>query len=204
MKLLWLFFTLLTSSKHKYTVHTHRKKHIITSSTRGRVFGRSTPVKNRTHQPYTVTNSHGTYKVYPCTKLCFTETGIASYYGKAFHGKPTASGMKFNMNAYTAAHRTAHLPSVAIVTYEDKSRLVLLNDRGPFAKGRILDCSHKLARDLGFEKHGHAQVRIKILDRETRALVQNGGKISWNGIGRFPMKTTANKHCIHHHPVGHV
>lgn len=158
----------------------------------------------RTKRPYVIINKHGKFHITPCKHISLSQTGIASYYSKAFHGKRTASGMPFNMNAYTAAHKTAHLPSVAKVTYNGQSRIVLINDRGPFVHGRILDCSHKLARDLGFEKQGRAFVKVQILKYETLLLKQNGGHITWDGCRAFPVKSMHTRDCIHLYPKGTI
>lgn len=159
---------------------------------------------NRTHKTYTIRNSHGTFKVTPKKSIQFTQNGIASYYGKECHGKLTALGTPFNMHAYTAAHQTAHLPSVALVTHGKHSRVVLINDRGPFAKDRILDCSHKLAQDLGYERAGHAKIHIKVLKNETLSLKENGGHVVWDGTRPFPLVTNNISHCCHFYPKGQI
>lgn len=93
----------------------------------------------------------------------YEEAGIASWYGKNFHGKKTANGEIYDMHALTAAHRTLPLPSLAAVTNVSNGRTVLvrINDRGPFKKGRIIDVSARVAKELGFTDHGTARVRVK-------------------------------------------
>lgn len=95
------------------------------------------------------------------------ETGRASWYGKAHHGKLTASGERFDMNALTAAHRT--LPFGTIVRVTDlksgKSVNVKINDRGPFRSDRIIDLSYEAAKRLGMVARGTARVEIKVVDR---------------------------------------
>jgi peptidoglycan lytic transglycosylase len=95
----------------------------------------------------------------------YEEIGIASWYGDDFHGKMTANGEVYDMNALTAAHRTLPLPSLATVTNvaTGRSVIVRINDRGPFKKGRIIDVSARVARELGFSNHGIAKVRVKYL-----------------------------------------
>ena len=104
---------------------------------------------------------------YPKRDLTYDETGLASWYGEetAVLGRPTANGEVFDPNIATAAHKTLPLPSVVRVTNLDngKSLVVRLNDRGPFAPGRIIDLSHEGARLLGFVKQGIAKVRVQIL-----------------------------------------
>lgn len=95
----------------------------------------------------------------------YEEIGIASWYGDNFHGKMTANGEVYDMNALTAAHRTLPLPSLATVTNvaTGRSVIVRINDRGPFKKGRIIDVSARVAKELGFSHHGTAKVRVKYL-----------------------------------------
>jgi rare lipoprotein A len=109
---------------------------------------------------------------YPQEDYTFTETGIASWYGPDFHGKLTANGEIFDMNELTAAHRTLQLPSLVRVTNLDNGRsiVVRVNDRGPFARGRILDLSRRAAQLLGFEQSGTAKVNIEVLGDESRRL----------------------------------
>ena len=116
----------------------------------------------------------GTYKVgdpYQIAGVWYTpaedpeyvETGIASWYGEAFHGKRTANGAIYDMNALTAAHRTLPMPVKVRVTNLDNGRSIVLiiNDRGPFARGRILDVSRRAAQLLGFYESGTAVVRVE-------------------------------------------
>jgi rare lipoprotein A len=89
------------------------------------------------------------------------QTGIASWYGRPFHGRRTASGEVYDMNAMTAAHRTMPLPSHAVVRNPANGRevVVRVNDRGPFKKGRIIDLSRAAARQLGIDGLATVQVR---------------------------------------------
>jgi rare lipoprotein A len=106
---------------------------------------------------------------YPAEDWSYDETGIASWYGHAFAGKDTANGEVFNPNALTAAHRTLPMPSIVQVTNLENGRSIRLriNDRGPYARGRIIDVSRRAAQLLGFERAGTAKVRVKILVPET-------------------------------------
>ena len=108
---------------------------------------------------------------YPEVNYDYDETGIASWYGSKFHGRNTANGEKYDMNALTAAHRTLPLPSFVQVTNLENGRSLTLrvNDRGPFAHGRIIDVSRRAAQLLGFQLKGTARVRVSILARESRA-----------------------------------
>jgi peptidoglycan lytic transglycosylase len=106
---------------------------------------------------------------YPAEDWSYDETGIASWYGEDFHGKYTANGEVFDLNATTGAHRTLPLPSVVQVTNLENGRSiqVRVNDRGPFARGRIMDLSRRAAQLLGFEGKGTAKVRVRILVPES-------------------------------------
>lgn len=109
---------------------------------------------------------------YPKEEWDYNETGIASWYGPNFHGKKTANGETYDMNGLTAAHRTLPLPTFVRVTNLENGRSLVLriNDRGPFAHGRIIDVSRRGAQLLGFKTQGTAQVRVQILADESRAL----------------------------------
>ena len=116
-------------------------------------------------KPYQV---DGTW-YYPREDLTYDETGIASWYGEAFHGRYTANGEVFDLNGLTAAHHTLPLPSVVQVTNLENGRSLTLrvNDRGPFARGRIIDVSRQAAKLLGFEQQGTAKVHVRVLESET-------------------------------------
>lgn len=95
-----------------------------------------------------------------------TQTGIASWYGPGFHGKATAMGTIYDQNEITAAHQTLPLGTKIMVTNLDNNRSLemLVTDRGPFAKGRILDLSYASAQSLGAVGPGTIPVRIEVLD----------------------------------------
>ena len=97
----------------------------------------------------------------------FVQEGMASWYGKKFHGKRTASGEIYNMYAKTAAHKT--LPFGTYVKVENQSNqreiIVRTNDRGPFVKGRIIDLSYGAAREIGLVGPGVARVRLVALSK---------------------------------------
>ncbi len=90
------------------------------------------------------------------------QCGGASWYGPGFHGKKTASGQRFNENAMTAAHKTLPLGTVVKVTNQrtGKSIKVTINDRGPYAKGRIIDLSKAAAARLGTKDAGVGKVCV--------------------------------------------
>jgi len=96
----------------------------------------------------------------------YDETGIASWYGRKFHGRKTANGERFDMYAMTAAHKTLPLPTMVRVTNLENGRSVVVrvNDRGPFVKNRLIDLSWAAAKALGFAEKGTARVRVQTLD----------------------------------------
>ncbi len=117
----------------------------------------------------------------------FSEKGLASWYGKKFQGKPTASGEIYNMYAMTAAHKTLPLPSYARVRNPANGReiIVRINDRGPFHAGRIIDLSYTAALKLGV-LNGVAPVEI---ERITHEQIRSG---TWRSDGQAePAETTA-------------
>ena len=91
--------------------------------------------------------------------------GMASWYGKRFHGRQTASGDVFDMNALTAAHPSLPFGTRVRVTNLDNGRSVIvkINDRGPFVKRRIIDVSRRAAEELGFVRDGITQVRVEVI-----------------------------------------
>ena len=92
------------------------------------------------------------------------ETGQASWYGKRYHGRTTASGAPFDMNAMTAAHKTLPFGTKVKVTNVANGRevTVTINDRGPFVAGRIIDLSRGAAAKLGFLDAGVTEVRVEV------------------------------------------
>lgn len=108
---------------------------------------------------------------YPREQPDYDETGIASWYGPGFHGKATANGDVYDMNALTAAHKTLPLPVNVRVTNLDNGRSMILtvNDRGPFVPGRIIDVSRRGAQLLGFGESGTAPVRVQIQESGAKA-----------------------------------
>lgn len=109
---------------------------------------------------------------YPKEDFGYVETGIASWYGADFHGKSTANGEAYNMEDVTAAHRTLQMPSVVRVTNLENGRslIVRINDRGPYARGRIIDLSRRSAELLGMQGAGTAKVRVEVLPDESRQI----------------------------------
>ncbi len=100
----------------------------------------------------------------PCT--AYRELGIASWYGKEFHGRRTASGETFDMNGLSAAHRTLPLGTfIRVINLDNyKSLKVKVNDRGPFARNRVLELSYGAAKELGFVEMGTVRVKIETVE----------------------------------------
>lgn len=109
----------------------------------------------------------------------FRQKGVASWYGKPFHGKKTSSGDSFDMYAMTAAHPSLPIPSYVRVTNlaNGRSAVVRINDRGPFHPGRIIDLSYAAAYKLGYTDNGHANVEVALMLPEGVAMVQPGRSV---------------------------
>lgn len=100
---------------------------------------------------------------YPADEREYREEGVASWYGPGFHAGSTANGERYDQDDLTAAHRTLPMPSWVEVENRDNGRklTVRINDRGPFARGRIIDLSRKAAQLLGVDRAGTARVRLR-------------------------------------------
>lgn len=118
--------------------------------------------------PYTIKGI--TYR--PKVDYSYNEVGIASWYGPGFDGKLTANGEIYDQDLLTAAHKTLPMPSLARVTNLENGRSVVvrINDRGPFAPGRIIDMSDRGAKLLGFHRQGITKVRVQILAEESQIM----------------------------------
>lgn len=124
------------------------------------------------HEPRTRAGNPPTYVVlgkrYYVLKSSkgFKERGMASWYGKKFHGRKTSNGEIYNMYAMTAAHKTLPIPSYVEVTNlkNGKKVVVRINDRGPFHEGRIIDLSYAAASKLGIAATGTGMVEIRAVE----------------------------------------
>ena len=119
-------------------------------------------IKRGNVSPYTVFGV--TYEVMP-SAAGYQEIGTASWYGRKFHGHLTSSGEVYDMFEFTAAHKSLPIPSYVQVTNlaNQEQIIVRVNDRGPFAEGRIIDLSWAAAQRLGFADKGTARVELVIL-----------------------------------------
>ena len=137
--------------------------------------------------PYTVAG-----KAYvPRHEPEYDRVGPASWYGDAFHGRKTANGEVFNKYALTGAHPTLPMPSYVYVTNLENGRTVLvrINDRGPYSRGRIVDLSHEVARQLDIESRGIAKVRVKFAGR---APISGDDSRERNFLARQPWASRRN------------
>ena len=117
----------------------------------------------RVGKPYVV----GGQTYVPEDNTGYQTKGLASWYGKDFHGRLTANGEVFDMESITAAHPTLPMPSYVRVTNlaNRRSLIVRVNDRGPFHSNRVIDLSHKSAHLLGFRDNGVARVKVEYIGR---------------------------------------
>lgn len=108
----------------------------------------------------------------PQEEFNHVETGVASWYGPGFHGKSTANGERYDQGDRTAAHRTLQMPAIVRVTNLDNglSTVVRINDRGPFARSRVIDLSRTAAQELDIVRNGTGRVRIEQLSAESLAV----------------------------------
>ncbi len=106
----------------------------------------------------------------------YDETGVASWYGRDFHGKLTANGERYDMHALSAAHKTLPLPTLVRVTNLENGRsmVVRVNDRGPFVKSRVIDLSYAAAKALGYDEKGTTRVRVQALDGRSTYTAPSG------------------------------
>jgi rare lipoprotein A len=120
------------------------------------------PLHKYANRPYTALGRD----YVPMTSLQpFRQRGMASWYGKRYHGQKTSSGEVYDMYAMSAAHPTLPIPSYARVTNlaNGRSIVVRINDRGPFRSARIIDVSYVAAYKLGFIQAGQAQVEVEAI-----------------------------------------
>jgi len=152
------------------------------------------PLRKSTSKPYMALGREYT----PLTSgKGYKAEGLASWYGRRFNGKRTASGETYNMYAMTAAHPTLPLPSYARVTSlaTGKSVVVRINDRGPFHKGRIIDLSYTAAHKLGIVQGGSGRVEVESITPEDIAHDHeaSGDSGTYLQLGSFTSRTHAEK-----------
>ena len=129
-------------------------------------------------------------------RRAYSQEGLASWYGRRFHGKKTASGEPYDMYAMTAAHPTLPIPSYARVTslVNGRSVVVRINDRGPFHRSRLIDLSYTAAHKLGYLDQGSTRVRVESMDPAANGVQ---GEASADGlylqVGAFSRSENAQK-----------
>jgi len=135
-------------------------------------------------KPYQIANRW--YR--PREDTSYDRVGTASWYGDLFHGRKTANGEVFDMDALTAAHPTLPLPTLVEVTNLANRRkiVVRVNDRGPYRHDRLIDLSRKAATVLGFKKKGTARVRVRYI-----------GRAPMNGDDRYEKQIYARNFSAH-------
>ena len=138
--------------------------------------GKSSGKTAATQRPYVI--NHHTYYPIPSAEG-YTETGIASWYGKQFHGRKTADGETYDMYGHTAAHKTLPMHTMLLVKNlaNNKTTVVRVNDRGPFVRSRIIDLTYTAARELDMIGKGTAPVEIIALG-EVKKTAKNNRKKS--------------------------
>jgi len=161
----------------------NKKQPFITSQDRHKTTMRSYNVFGKTYNPTYIEAGE-------------TMSGIASWYGPDFHGKYTSSGEMYNMNDFTAAHKTWPMDTVVKITNLDngKTQIARINDRGPFKDDRVIDCSYATGKALGLDKTGLARVKIEavsfnskppkqIMDANTNIAANSPKKILLDNFG---------------------
>lgn len=152
------------------------------------------PAPRGTYRPYTIAGR--TY--YPLPEADgFSQEGVASWYGRDFHGRKTANGETYDMYAMTAAHKILPMNTrIRVVNLENgKSAVFRVNDRGPFVGDRVVDLSYQGALSLGFAEKGIARVRLTALDagpaasRTVKAALEQGE--FYVQLGSFTVKDNA-------------
>lgn len=144
------------------------------------------------NEPYSKAGNKSTYRVFGKqyqvrkTHHGYKERGMASWYGKQFHGRLTSNLERYDMYAMTAAHKSLPIPSYVKVTNlrNKKSIVVRVNDRGPFHSNRIIDLSYAAAKKLGMAEQGTAMVELEAI---------SVGKSSSQKAVKVAQKPTAKK-----------
>ncbi len=147
---------------------------------------------DKTQAPYVINSKR--YHPIPSASG-FNQGGIASWYGKDFHGRRTSNGEIYNMYSMTAAHKTLPMNTMLLVKNmrNGKKTVVRVNDRGPFVKGRIIDLSYTAARKLDILGPGVAKVNIVALSEDDHSYPDLTSGEFYVQIGAFSRKINAIK-----------
>jgi len=156
-------------------------------------------IKHPTKKPYSVNGKF----YYPLNSVepGWSQRGIASWYGRDFHGRYTSNGEIYNMYALTAAHKTLPMNTIVKVINlrNNKYVTVRINDRGPFIKGRIIDLSYAAGKKIGLDVTGTAPVKIVVVGFKGKNYV-TGYKVQ---IGAFINKKGAEKLANNYKKIGY-
>ena len=177
-----------------------------------RITGETKPYTRGNKSPYEVLGN--TYEVLP-SSLDYLEIGIASWYGKKFHGRLTSNGEIYDMYKVSAAHKSLPLPTTVKVTNLDngKSVIVRVNDRGPFHDDRVIDLSFETASRLGFADKGTAPVVVEALSEVNYPEAIRAAKVTpsfYLQVGAFSQMQGAEKRqqqikrLISHHKMNTI
>ncbi len=185
---------------------TYGPGYIPPSKTSSKSYNPSTPAKNNpaTQKAYKIKG----IKYQPIASASgFVQNGLASWYGRKFHGRKTSNGETYNMYDMTAAHKTLPMNTwVAVHNLENNKKIVVrVNDRGPFIRGRIIDLSYTGAKRLGIVGPGTAKVKISALGRATSYSKKSKNPVAfkpvdyWKGVftvqvAAFQVKANAEKY----------
>jgi len=169
-----IFMLFITGCSQKSTNYQYTSATKYTSLARHRTTMKPYVVKGKRYIPHLVNIGSKQY-------------GVSSWYGPNFHGKLTSNGEIYNMYARTAAHKTFPMDTVVRVVnlQNHKSTIVRINDRGPFVRGRIIDCSYRAGKELGLDKMGIAKVEVQVLgmaklNQHKQAIIHKSKKIYRN------------------------
>lgn len=153
---------------------------------------RTEPLHRYANRPYTV---FGKNYVPVASRQPYKERGMASWYGKKFHGQKTSSGEVYDMYKMSAAHKTLPIPSYARVTNVKNGRSVVvrINDRGPFHSDRIIDLSYAAAYKLGYIAAGSAMVEVESVEAAQASEIKNNieEKTTYIQVGAFSSRGNA-------------
>ncbi|HSL02958.1 MAG TPA: septal ring lytic transglycosylase RlpA family protein [Nitrospiraceae bacterium] len=143
---------------------------------------------------------------FPGYPIGFVERGVASWYGPGFHGNKTANGERYDMHQLTAAHRTLPLGSIAVVRSMSTGRQVTvrINDRGPFARGRVLDLSLAGANALGMTGPGTDQIELRVVGYQGRTAEMGVLRVQVGSFSDHQNALNLLERVKHFYPSGRV
>jgi len=175
-KIFFLFFILLFLFNFKETSKIEEKEILLVKEEKHQKKEEKDPAPIKSEDPiaqeiHSPERVHLTIRKDPApiksedSKMRWSQTGTASWYGSCFHGRTTANGETYNMYALTAAHKELPFGTIVRVTHLENgsSVVVRINDRGPFVKGRIIDLSLRAAEEIGMKSQGIAKVKVEII-----------------------------------------